>query len=448
MNRSIQSRLHPALLLTTGAVVAACSSGPSENVASSAAAVTQSQSEVFDGSNLAAAVTLTDIWSSSLDYSNGKLEVIPSACGLLNLSTLIPAATVTLPTAVVSEAGCNFGLSFTGLSSPSFSGTTPFGGTPSSSTCGAGSTPGSIVLTPSGVQVTIAVAGSIHADAGNGGYCFWPSVDLVVTSGTITATFAWQAASQTFTASATANINYNVTNCWAGGACDALIQGAIGNVNGELGTQITNALNKTLTSAGSGVSTALYAAFTAPLNALGTPAGDTPWAVVPGSVQYSTASGGEFTYEVSRTLPNPPAGTSCGNGMVDDTSGNCVAIGSSCGTAIGYLVDSSGQCVGVGSSCGTNSVISNVGYCVVVGSGCAFEGDAPGVWTSGGQCGPEEITCPPGEVAYGPIGNQYCGSASSGSSSGGKPIGGSGSGGSGGGGGSSGGGCAKCPKPQ
>jgi uncharacterized membrane protein YgcG len=125
-----------------------------------------------------------------------------------------------------------------------------------------------------------------------------------------------------------------------------------------------------------------------------------------------------------------------------------------CGTCqTGYSCNGENQCVaGVGASCGTNSVLSNTGECVVIGSGCAINGDAPGVWSSGGQCFPENITCPPGEAVAGPPGQEYCyvpSSGSGGSGSGGGHGGGSGSGsGSGGGSGSSGGGCKKCPNIQ
>jgi hypothetical protein len=143
----------------------------------------------------------------------------------------------------------------------------------------------------------------------------------------------------------------------------------------------------------------------------------------------------------SCTDPSGPPNT-----YIWDSAGACVAVGSGCGTVTGYIIDSTGQCVGVGSGCdGPNTVLSNTGYCVTIGSSCIINGDAPGVWSSGGQCFPQTITCPPGEVVGGPDGNEYCYVPSS-SSSGGKV--GSGSSGGGGGGGSSSGGCPKCVNIQ
>jgi hypothetical protein len=129
--------------------------------------------------------------------------------------------------------------------------------------------------------------------------------------------------------------------------------------------------------------------------------------------------------------------------------GACMPVGTACGET--SVISSLGGCVGVGSACGSSpaSVVSYLGYCVPVGSGCAINGDAPGVWSSGGQCFPQNITCPPGEAVAGPVGGEYCYAvgSGSGSSSGGSKHGGVGSGGGGGGVGV-GGGCPKCPKIQ
>jgi hypothetical protein len=150
---------------------------------------------------------------------------------------------------------------------------------------------------------------------------------------------------------------------------------------------------------------------------------------------------GQFAYPPAP----PPEGTPCGNGYVYDGNGQCVYIGYPC-SANGGVINQYGWCVEVGTACKSppGTIVSSSGLCVKVGDGCSINGDAPGVWSSTGQCVIQNITCPPGYAVAGPPGQEYCYQPTSSGSSGH----GGGSGGGVGGGGSGGGGCLKCPKPQ
>jgi hypothetical protein len=134
-----------------------------------------------------------------------------------------------------------------------------------------------------------------------------------------------------------------------------------------------------------------------------------------GAVPYSYNEGAECV------------GIGCGSNDVYNAQGQCVSVGSACGS-VGYLIDTTGQCVAVGSTCGPTpgSVMSNLGVCVPINSGCILNGDAPGVWSASGQCWAQTITCPAGEAPAGPAGQEYC--ASTKPVSGGHNAGGGGKG--------------------
>jgi hypothetical protein len=306
--RSKSARVGYPLMMAAGALVAACSSSPmDESTGSTAAAVTASG--VLDNADLSLAVSATDLWGSSLPYSNGQIEFVPSACGsAVNLANFISAGTVSLPTAVISTGNfiCpTYTASITALSIPSLLGKAPFGGTQACPNNESG-TPGSLALTPAGLQATVALTGNLHLMAGTGGYNACPSGDVQITSGTVTLTLAWNASTQQFTATTASNLVYNAANCW-GGVCNGIISSNVGDLNAKLSTQLSTALNAALSSPGTapGIANALYGALAAEWNVMNGVSIGSPDAasVVPGTVAYSAASGGEFTFEVTHNTP-------------------------------------------------------------------------------------------------------------------------------------------------
>jgi hypothetical protein len=132
----------------------------------------------------------------------------------------------------------------------------------------------------------------------------------------------------------------------------------------------------------------------------------------------------------------PCAGVPCGSGYVYSAAGQCVYIGAPCGASTGSVTMANGQCAAVGSACGSTpgAIVSNSGACVTPGAACVINGDAPGIWSSGGACVVQNISCPPGQGPFGPPGAQYCEVPPPPA-----PVHGGGSGG---------GGCKTCPAPQ
>ncbi|MGO8997399.1 MAG: hypothetical protein ACLQVI_29135 [Polyangiaceae bacterium] len=372
--------------LKTGLVVLSVL-GLGASTASAQTALTESGS--LTSGELTLAETLTDPWASTIAFSNGQIQIIPSACGDVDLAKLVSPPTITLPVPVVSEGGCDWGLEFTALSSPSFSGTTPFGSQASSASCPvpAPAVPGTLAFTSTGVQAMIAVAGTVHADAGNGGYCFWPSFDLP-TSGTITVNLTWQPGTQTFSADASADLQYQVTNCWAGALCDDLLADLIGNVNPEVGAKLTSALDSTMSTPSSGFASAFDSVLSEPYNLTAPPAGYTEWGVTPGSIQFSSTNGGEFTYELSRSLI-PPV---CAAGAVQ----NCCPYARGCKTEGKETCNASGSAWGAceGAVETPPPVCSNT----VCNGACCPEGDSCGVNADGMEaCCPEGGCLKPGQ---------------------------------------------------
>jgi hypothetical protein len=336
-------KLRQALVLATTALVTACSSSSptTESTGSASAAITQTEAGVFTAADLTEAVNATNIWGSSFPFSAGALEFIPSACGIDDIAT-IPTGIVTLPTTVVSSgiSICpQYTASFTSFSVPSFLGTLPFGDTDAGASSCASTGPGpagTLALTTSGLQATLALTGTLHLAAGvNGGYSACPSGDVEITGGTIAITLAWQAATEAFKASVVSNLQYNVANCW-GGACNSMLASGVGNLNGQLGTTLASALNTAFANSTTAarVTSALYGALATDWNLKNGSISD-PWSVVPGTVQYVTTAGGEFTFNVTRTAP--PAAPGCV--PVATCSSEYIPPGSSAGATGTYSID-------------------------------------------------------------------------------------------------------------
>jgi hypothetical protein len=267
---------------------AACSGAPGEDAASTGAAVTQSEGGTFTNGQLALALSVTDFWGSTVSFANGAVTFHPSADGsLVNLSQVLPSVTVALPT--VSTPSSTLVPSYTAT-------ITSFASNLSQ---------GQLTLTPNGVQATVSFTATAHLSPGNSPY---PSADLDITNATVTTTLGWNAAAQQFTvASVTANVQDHVSGCPLGNICNAVMQAFLPNLDSGLQRAVTSALTSELSSSSVApkLASALGSVFAQSWNLAheNDEGGGPPWAVVPGTIQYSTTAGGEFSFEAQRVGP-------------------------------------------------------------------------------------------------------------------------------------------------